>query len=54
MEVFPQTDPANRYYETFAQFKRACEAFFETIPKHKRTLRTLLRDNFQILGLTGT
>jgi transposase len=41
----------NRYYGKFEDFRRACEEFFaKTVPKRKRKLRRLLRDNFEILG----
>ena len=41
-----------RYYETFSLFKSACEAFFTTSDHFKTELRTLLTDNFQIIGRT--
>jgi hypothetical protein len=39
-----------RYYETFSLFKSACEAFFTPSDHYKAELRTLLADNFQIIG----
>ena len=39
----------NRYYEHFAEFKAACEHFFQDIPKHATALRSLLTENFQVI-----
>ena len=39
-----------RYYETFASFKEACDAFFSAADRYRAELRTLLTDNFQIIG----
>ncbi len=39
----------NRYYEHFAQFKAACEGFFQGIDKHVTALRSLLTENFQVI-----
>ncbi|MCK5189864.1 MAG: IS630 family transposase [Methylococcales bacterium] len=39
----------NSYYETFQQFKQACENFFENTEEHLSSLRTLLTENFQII-----
>jgi transposase len=41
-----------RYYETFSLFKRTCEDFFAASVHYKAELRTLLADNFQIIGGT--
>jgi transposase len=41
-----------RYYETFSLFKSTCEAFFTALDQYKAELRTLLTDNFQIIGST--
>nr|WP_256203603.1 transposase [Nitrosomonas sp. Nm58] len=41
-----------RYYEIFSFFKSTCEAFFTTLDHYKAELRTLLTDNFQIIGST--
>jgi transposase len=41
-----------RYYETFTLFKSACDAFFTATDRYKTELRTLLTDNFQIIGST--
>ena len=39
----------NRYYEHFAEFKAACQGFFEGIEEHVTALRSLLTENFQII-----
>jgi transposase len=39
----------NRYYETFADYKAACKAFFAGLDAHQRQLRLLLTDNFEIV-----
>src|SRR5512137_269424 len=36
----------NRYYEHFAEFKAACQGFFEGIDEHVSALRSLLTENF--------
>jgi len=38
----------NRYYETFEEFKRACESFFRKRKKYFPELQTLLTENFHI------
>ncbi len=40
----------NRYFETFDECKVACEAFFKNSTAHVNELRSLLTENFQILG----
>lgn len=40
----------NRYFETFDEFTLACEAFFKNSTAHVNELRSLLTENFQILG----
>ena len=40
----------NHYYETFKEFKIACENFFSEPEKHVDNLRSLLTENFQIIG----
>ena len=40
----------NRYYETFAEFKAACEAFFSNPSQYEVQLRSLLTENFAIIG----
>jgi transposase len=39
----------NRYYEQFAEFKAACQRFFESIDEHVTALRSLLTENFQVI-----
>jgi transposase len=39
-----------KYYETFVLFKQACDDFFASPERHKEKLRSLLTDNFQIIG----
>ena len=41
----------NRYYETFSEFQENAMAFFDNIKQHKPALRTLLADNFEIIGI---
>ncbi|MDR2440390.1 MAG: IS630 family transposase [Planctomycetaceae bacterium] len=38
----------NKYYEKFADFKKACEDFFKNIKKYKAPLRKRLAENFHI------
>jgi transposase len=40
----------NRYFESFAEFREACEQFFQNPGKYKRELRSLLTENFAIVG----
>ena len=40
----------NKYYEHFADFVAACCDFFERIKDHREALRTLLTENFQLIG----
>jgi transposase len=40
----------NRYYETFDEFRTACEEFFANPRKYHRELRALLTENFAIVG----
>ena len=40
----------NRYYEAFENFKDACEWFFREIDSHESQLRSLLTENFEIIG----
>ncbi len=40
----------NRYYESFAEFRAACEEFFSNPRKYHRELRSLLTENFAIIG----
>ena len=39
-----------RYYETFDSFKTACDQFFASTNRYRDALRSLLTDNFQIIG----
>ena len=40
----------NAYYETFNEFKYACEYFFDSLEQYTLQLRSLLTENFQIIG----
>lgn len=40
----------NRYYESFDEFRAACEEFFSNPRKYHRELRSLLTENFAIIG----
>ncbi|WP_439645628.1 hypothetical protein [Candidatus Thiosymbion oneisti] len=40
----------NQYYETFDEFKSACEEFFRNPRNYHRELRSLLTANFEIIG----
>ncbi len=40
----------NRYYESFDEFRTACEEFFSNPRKYHRELRSLLTENFAIVG----
>jgi len=40
----------NRYYESFDEFRTACEEFFNNPRKHHREIRSLLTENFAIFG----
>jgi len=40
----------NRYYETFDKFRDACKTFFKGLDAFAPRLRTLLTENFQIIG----
>jgi len=41
----------NQYYEKFSDFKEAVEYFFNgEMRKYKSELKTLLTENFQIIG----
>jgi len=39
------------YYPTFKEFKMACEKFFRELGTYESRLRSLLTENFQILGV---
>jgi len=40
----------NHYYETFDAFRDACKTFFAELDVFTPRLRTLLTENFQIIG----
>jgi len=39
----------NRYYETFADYKVACNQFFANLDAYAEQLRSLLTENFEII-----
>jgi transposase len=49
-KLFKKQTLYNRYFETFADFKAACEEFFANPGKHHRELRSLLTESFEIVG----
>jgi transposase len=49
-KLFKKKTLYNRYYETFADFEAACEAFFANPDQHQREMRSLLSENFEIVG----
>ena len=49
-KYFKKISICNRYYESFAEFKKACERFFENTDEHKSALHSLLSENFQIIN----
>jgi transposase len=49
-KFFKKTVLYGRYYETFSQFKAACDQFFAGLDQHHTSLRSLLTDRFQIIG----
>lgn len=51
-KFFKKTVLYGRYYETFCQFKTACDRFFAGLEQHHASLRSLLTDRFQIIGDT--
>ena len=40
----------NRYYETFDDFRAACNDFFNNPQRYQSQLRSLLTENFAIIG----
>ena len=40
----------NHYYDTFEKYKEACKKFFAELDSYAPRLRTLLTENFQIIG----
>ncbi|SCZ86358.1 transposase (fragment) [Nitrosomonas mobilis] len=49
-KFFKKTVLYERYYETFYQFKTACNNFFAGLDQYHASLRSLLTDCFQIIG----
>jgi len=49
-KFFKKTVLYGRYYETFCQFKTACDNFFAGLDQHRASLRLLLTDRFQSIG----
>jgi len=41
---------SNRYYDLYSEFRDACETFFAKLDAHVPRLRTLLAEDFQIIG----
>ncbi len=50
-KFFRKTVLYNRYYEKFKDFKEACEYFFQDIKTYRKELKSLLRENFQLIGV---
>jgi len=40
----------NQYYPTFSEFEEACKSFFRKKKKYQQELKSLLTENFQIIG----
>lgn len=49
-KFFKKTVLYGHYYETFVQFKAACDQFFTGLDQYHDSLRSLLTDRFQIIG----
>ncbi len=49
-KFFKQKVLYNRYYESFEEFRTACEEFFTNPREYHRELRPLLTENFAIAG----
>lgn len=49
-KFFKKTVLYGCYYETFPQFKTACDQFFAGLNQYHASLRSLLTDRFQIIG----
>lgn len=41
----------NRYYDSFEKFKRNTQQFFTGLWRHKKELRTLMTENFQLISI---
>ena len=50
-KFFHKTVRYNQYYSTFDRFKEVSLNFFANIRDHNQSLRSLLTENFQIIGL---
>jgi len=50
-KFFHKTIQYNQYYPTFDRFKEVSLSFFADIKNHHKALRSLLTENFQIIGL---
>ena len=50
-KFFHKTVQYNQYYSTFSRFKEVSMNFFTNIKDHHQVLRSLLTENFQIIGL---
>jgi transposase len=50
-KFFHKTVQYNQYYSTFDRFKEVSMNFFANIKHHHQALRSLLTENFQIIGL---
>ena len=50
-KFFHKTVQYNQYYSTFDRFKQVSLNFFANIKDHHQALRSLLTENFQIIGL---
>jgi transposase len=50
-KFFHKTVQYNQYYSTFARFREVSMSFFTNIKDHHQALRSLLTENFQIIGL---
>jgi transposase len=49
-KFFERQVPYNHYYKHFDQFSRACRQFFDELDAYADQLRTLLTENFAIVG----
>ena len=49
-QYFQKVTLHNHYYKQFDDFKNACQSFFANAWRHKNNLRTLLTENFEIVG----
>jgi hypothetical protein len=49
LEILQAPSLVNRYYETFADNKAACNQFFADLEAYAAQLRSLLTENFEII-----